>query len=115
MVLLGRIELPTSALPRMRSTTELQQHTISQVRRRATWLPARKACAYAQVPMVCQPSPVLPNALVRRYAAKPMEKPPAPPKLSPAEERKARLAANLRENLRRRKARARAMNANGES
>lgn len=29
MVLLGRIELPTSALPRMRSTTELQQHTIS--------------------------------------------------------------------------------------
>ena len=28
MVLLGRIELPTSALPRMRSTTELQQHTI---------------------------------------------------------------------------------------
>jgi hypothetical protein len=27
MVLLGRIELPTSALPRMRSTTELQQHT----------------------------------------------------------------------------------------
>lgn len=30
MVLLGRIELPTSALPRMRSTTELQQHTISK-------------------------------------------------------------------------------------
>ena len=27
VVLLGRIELPTSALPRMRSTTELQQHT----------------------------------------------------------------------------------------
>ena len=31
MVLLGRIELPTSALPRMRSTTELQQHTIPLV------------------------------------------------------------------------------------
>ena len=32
MVLLGRIELPTSALPRMRSTTELQQryHSASQ-------------------------------------------------------------------------------------
>jgi len=44
-----------------------------------------------------------------------MEKPPAPPKLTPAEERKARLAANLRENLRRRKAQARAMSANGES
>ena len=28
MVPPGRIELPTSALPRMRSTTELQQHTI---------------------------------------------------------------------------------------
>ena len=26
MVLLGRIELPTSPLPRVRSTTELQQH-----------------------------------------------------------------------------------------
>ena len=32
MVLLGRIELPTSALPRMRSTTELQQHTIPLTR-----------------------------------------------------------------------------------
>jgi hypothetical protein len=44
-----------------------------------------------------------------------MEKPHTPPKPSLAEERKARLAANLRENLRRRKAQARAMNANGES
>ncbi len=26
LVLLGRIELPTSPLPRVRSTTELQQH-----------------------------------------------------------------------------------------
>lgn len=65
--------------------------------------------------MVCQPSPVLPNPLVRRYAARIMEKPPAPPKPSPAEERKARLAANLRENLRRRKAQARAMSASDES
>ena len=32
MVLLGRIELPTSALPRMRSTTELQQPTIPAAR-----------------------------------------------------------------------------------
>ncbi|WP_446653816.1 hypothetical protein [Blastomonas sp.] len=44
-----------------------------------------------------------------------MEKPLAPPKPSPAEERKARLAANLRENLRRRKAQARAMSASDES
>ena len=28
MVLLGRIELPTSPLPRVRSTTELQQRLI---------------------------------------------------------------------------------------
>lgn len=28
MVLLGRIELPTSSLPMTRSTTELQQHTV---------------------------------------------------------------------------------------
>lgn len=65
--------------------------------------------------MVCQPSPVLPNTPVRRYAACTMEKPSAPPKLSPAEERKARLAANLRENLRRRKAQARAMSVSDDS
>ena len=29
MVLPGRIELPTSALPRMRSTTELRQHAMT--------------------------------------------------------------------------------------
>ena len=29
MVLLGRIELPTSSLPMTRSTTELQQHSVS--------------------------------------------------------------------------------------
>ena len=28
MVLLGRIELPASPLPRVRSTTELQQHML---------------------------------------------------------------------------------------
>ncbi len=30
MVLLGRIELPTSPLPRVRSTTELQQHVVAR-------------------------------------------------------------------------------------
>ena len=30
MVLLGRIELPTSPLPRVRSTTELQQHIVAR-------------------------------------------------------------------------------------
>jgi hypothetical protein len=44
-----------------------------------------------------------------------MEKLSPLPKLTPAEERKARLAANLRENLRRRKAQARAMTASDDS
>ena len=30
MVLLGRIELPTSSLPMTRSTTELQQHIVAR-------------------------------------------------------------------------------------
>ncbi len=42
MVLLERIELSTSALPRMRSTTELQQPTIS--RREPGGTDPRKAC-----------------------------------------------------------------------
>ena len=33
MVLLGRIELPASPLPRVRSTTELQQHPVRASRR----------------------------------------------------------------------------------
>ena len=35
MVLPGRIELPTSALPRMRSTTELRQQAMTGPDRRA--------------------------------------------------------------------------------
>ena len=31
MVLLGRIELPTSPLPRVRSTTELQQPAVERL------------------------------------------------------------------------------------
>ncbi len=53
MVLLGRIELPTSSLPMTRSTTELQQHinrTGGQVRRayeQSMW--TRQAICFYQV------------------------------------------------------------------
>jgi hypothetical protein len=82
MVLPVRIELTTSALPRMRSTTELRQHREDRVavdgdpREAALW-PGRQ----------------------RRVKAKAMAK--------RDEEREKRLAEALRENLRRRKAQAR--------
>lgn len=41
MVLLGRIELPTSPLPRVRSTTELQQRDHLALRIRALCLAGR--------------------------------------------------------------------------
>ena len=88
MVLLGRIELPTSPLPRVRSTTELQQR--------------RKARAIG----------------VRGHDVKPSLSAPAisGKGLRMSEDREAptreeRLAARLRENLRRRKAQARAIDA----
>ena len=48
MVLPVRIELTTSALPRMRSTTELRQHLASRERRRygrRDWFMSRRAMA----------------------------------------------------------------------
>ena len=56
MVLLGRIELPTSALPRMRSTTELQQLTISLA---AAHISAGQGRAIGGEPRVCQARPVM--------------------------------------------------------
>ncbi len=87
MVLPVRIELTTSALPRMRSTTELRQHSAQ-----AACPAPRGSGPFAQG---CP--------LVKAKAAG----------LSPGSmtdaERQARLAAALRENLRKRKARARAV------
>lgn len=54
MVLLGRIELPTSALPRMRSTTELQQHTIPQA---PEALGPGQGRAIGGAPLLCQAEP----------------------------------------------------------
>ena len=101
MVLLGRIELPTSPLPRVRSTTELQQR--------------RKECA----PIVAQPAIV--NVLVAlslrclsavAISAKAFRMSEADGKNLSREER---LALKLRENLRRRKAQARALDAGGDA
>ena len=93
MVLLGRIELPTSALPRMRSTTELQQHTIPkgpEARR-----PQGRGALLAGAPCFVKPKPDSAEQLPMR------EKQPVPT-------REERLAAKLRENLRKRKEQARA-------
>ena len=108
MVLLGRIELPTSALPRMRSTTELQQHTIS------AWplSPANRRGGQGRANDggmgLCQATfrPHLRQDL-QEHGAIGIQTGMSDPK-SPTS-REERLAARLRENLKRRKAQARAM------
>ncbi len=101
MVLLGRIELPTSALPRMRSTTELQQHTIPIV-------PHAADRAGRGALLVCAPRFVKRGLSLAGYSgnALTMGKDESGPS------REARLAAKLRENLRRRKEQAREMAGN---
>jgi hypothetical protein len=100
MVLLGRIELPTSALPRMRSTTELQQRDHFARTGKALVAPGRRGALLSVTPGFVKQA--LPRALHdgRAYA---MAERPAKPT------REERLAAQLRENLRRRKAQARAL------
>ncbi len=83
MVLPVRIELTTSALPRMRSTTELRQHFVRERRAYAGGLRMRQPVAGRQC-----------AAHVDDMADK-------------DKAREERLAAALRENLRRRKAQAR--------
>ena len=98
MVLLGRIELPTSPLPRVRSTTELQQR-----RKQARPIVARlrnvkRTCAVRIVLSLCHLSAAPDKANAFRMSEDPRKN------LS----REERLAARLRENLRRRKAQSRA-------
>jgi hypothetical protein len=81
MVLLGRIELPTSSLPMTRSTTELQQHTF----KRAALCEARRDKSSG---LHCY----------RTFGIAAVMKPPI------KQDRDARLAEALRANLRRRKA-----------
>ena len=90
MVLPVRIELTTSALPRMRSTTELRQHRPDHRGARgdaALWPPGSSA-----VKAGCGTCVIPPNF-------------PAMAKAD--DERAKRLAEALRQNLRRRKAQAR--------
>ncbi len=88
MVLLGRIELPTSSLPMTRSTTELQQQSISS--------PQHCTCfggrAYGRPSVRCQGG----LRLTRHFAY-------ALVMAETQDEKKARLAQALRDNLRRRK------------
>ena len=85
MVLPVRIELTTSALPRMRSTTELRQHF------------SRKARLWLGTP---RPSTRLDWSPGQRHLRGMTQK---------DQERAERLAAALRENLKRRKAQTRAV------
>ena len=91
MVLPARIELATSALPRMRSTTELRQHCF----------PTAATSAVREGPIClgtrdCQPA----SCRFIAFRMKDVDK-------------QARLAEKLRENLRRRKAQARGVKAEG--
>ena len=87
MVLPVRIELTTSALPRMRSTTELRQHFVRERR------------AYEGGPCARQP---VAGPGRERHVDDMAEK---------DKERDERLAAALRENLRKRKTQARELGA----
>ena len=92
MVLPVRIELTTSALPRMRSTTELRQHSIS-----SPWRHLRfGGRAYGRPRRPCQGG--LRRIMHFAYAR---------PMADTQDEKKARLAQGLRDNLRRRKAQSR--------
>ena len=95
-MLLGRIELPTSALPRMRSTTELQQHTIPKGPHRR-WAEGRGALLAVHPCFVKR----MPDSAAR------LPMPEDQPPLSRQATREQRLAAKLRENLQRRKQQAR--------
>ena len=92
MVLLGRIELPTSPLPRVRSTTELQQ------RRKARAIGVRRYYVKQSLSHKANSGKALPMAEGKQALS-----------------REERLAAKLRENLKRRKAQARAVERPDES
>ena len=107
-MLLGRIELPTSALPRMRSTTELQQPTIPAAR---VIGPINVGAGPGRGALLAGGPRFVKQAFVRsdlhsdtcRGTKPAMSENPAQPS------RQGRLAAKLRENLHLRKAQARAL------
>ena len=99
MVLLGRIELPTSPLPRVRSTTELQQQDHEEAGREVNPPGRRAPLAFG--------SPLVKRERGRQAGSMSEDK------REPTREE--RLAAKLRENLRRRKAQAREMDERDDS
>ena len=129
MVPQGRIELPTSPLPRVRSTTELLRRCGAgndvfaaeaqdpsckefSCRRVACPTPLRKAAPTRGARALDGPAPRGYARVMTDDASSP--KPPKPrrgPPASEAEQREARLAEALRANLRRRKDRTRAAKA----
>lgn len=115
MVLLGRIELPTSALPRMRSTTELQQHTTviagaTSAAAEARYWPGIEGMSSALAAFFCK-GRLKSGAAFAKHGAqdetRPMSNTEKP--ANSGSSREERLAAKLRENLRRRKAQSRAI------
>ena len=116
MVLLGRIELPTSPLPRVRSTTELQQQDHRKAIRgempAGLMGPHRRGALLAGAWHVVKRSVSLTRRLAdwrQRCHRVAMSEKQDNSGARPAESREERLARQLRENLRRRKAQARAM------
>ncbi len=115
MVLLGRIELPTSPLPRVRSTTELQQR-----RSRAPVTQGRGALLSAGASVVKRRLRFIgAGGMAQCMSDEPATSgtgPKSAEKLSRSDPgRDERLAVKLRENLRRRKAQARAVSAPAQS
>ena len=114
MVLLGRIELPTSPLPRVRSTTELQQRL--QPAKSGAVSPSmrgRGALLSASGPIVKRRLRFPEHGCIAMAMNDDVRKPQASP--AAAQTREERLAAKLRENLRRRKAQARALGTPGNA
>ena len=91
MVLLGRIELPTSSLPMTRSTTELQQRSIHVHGARCATEPGLWLRAFGLSRRLAAARAICLCAFMSETQ----------------DERKARLAQALRNNLRRRKAQTR--------
>lgn len=103
MVLPGRIELPTSALPRMRSTTELRQQTIFWRTERLCVLRGKRAYGLCWTLLSSAGLANGPSITTCRDRPNPIIK----ARMSNDEDRKRRLAQALRENLRKRKGQAR--------
>ena len=99
MVPSDRIELSTSALPRMRSTTELRR------RRKDPRYSGPRARGEALIHLTCDGTTATPMP-VKPKQNEPC-RPPASSQDQAAAAREARLAKALRDNLRRRKATAR--------